>query len=295
MYTKTGNFAYFCDDNLKPMKRVLLILAAVLPILAGCASVKVMTYNIRFGTANDGDNAWENRKDAAAAMVLDQKPAVFGVQEALDFQLEFLKQNCPGYDYVGVGREDGVSKGEHMAVFYDTKRVELKDWGTYWLSETPDVPSLGWDAKCKRTATWVLFYDKSKKRHFYFVNTHLDHVGVQARINGLALVVERIGGMNPEGYPMILMGDFNVHPEDPCLDDLRTKMLDTWETARKSDFGPTYHGYGKFSEGTPIDFIFYKDFKGCKSVDRVTQEYLGVPFVSDHYPVTAVMLYLKSR
>lgn len=281
------------------MKRVILILAALLPLMVGCASqnaaLKIMSYNIRYGSANDGDNAWDNRKDAAAAMVLDQKPAVFGVQEALDYQLEFLKENCPGYEYIGVGREDGEHGGEHMAVFYDTKRIELENWGTYWLSETPDVPSKGWDARCKRTATWALFYDKSKKRHFYFVNTHLDHKGAEARKNGLALVVERIGGMNPEGYPMILMGDFNVHPEDPCLDDLRTKMLDAWVAIPKADVGATYHGWGKITDDTPIDFIFYTGFKGGKSIERVRKEYLGVPFVSDHYPVSAVLLYLKSR
>jgi endonuclease/exonuclease/phosphatase family metal-dependent hydrolase len=278
------------------MKKIALLLAALLPLFAACdqkqpATVKVMSYNIRYGTADDGDHVWSNRREAAAAMVLDQHPLVFGVQEALDFQLAYLKENCPGYDFVGVGREDGVSEGEHMAVFYDTERAQLENWGTYWLSETPEVPSFGWDAACKRTATWTLIKDLTTGQHFYFVNTHLDHVGKEARRNGLILLVERIGAMNPEGYPMILCGDFNVYPTDPCLNDLRGLMDDARITATSSDTGTTWHNWGKV-DGTPgIDYIFYKGFKSCDSFQRVTKEYLGTPFVSDHYPVTAEFTY----
>ena len=273
------------------MKRLIIILAALLPLFATACSqdtLKVMSYNVRYGTAKDGDYVWANRKAAAIAMVNDQHPAAFGVQEALDFQLEDLLAGCPDYKYVGVGREDGEHDGEHMAVFYDTKRLELENWGTYWLSETPDVPSKGWDAACMRTATWTLLKEIESGRHFYFVNTHLDHRGKQARKNGLALVVERIGSMNPEGYPMILMGDFNVFPDDPCLTDLRGIMLDAWEQAKLVDDGPTYHGYGE-SEKFHIDYIFYTGFPACKSMLRVTQPYLGCPYVSDHYPITAVL------
>ena len=271
------------------MKRVLFVLAALLPLLAaGCSqdSIKVMTYNIRHGKAHDGEYIWENRKEAAADMILDQHPAVFGVQEALDFQLEDLLAGCPNYKYVGVGREDGVHEGEHMAVFYDTRVIELEDWGTYWLSETPEEPSKGWDAACRRTATWTLLKEIESGRHFYFVNTHLDHRGKEARRNGLALVVERIGQMNPEGYPMILMGDFNVFADDPCLTDLRGIMLDAWETAKTVDDGPTYHGYGKDLK-PHIDFIFYTGFPSCEKMLRVTREYPGCRYVSDHYPITA--------
>ena len=136
------------------------VLAALLPLLLlsgqSCRKTEpltVMSFNVRYGTAKDGDFVWENRKDAACAMIMDRHPAVFGVQEALDFQLAYFEEHCPGYKYVGVGREDGIHEGEHMAVFYDSERIELKEWGTYWLSETPFQPSLGWDAACRRTAT----------------------------------------------------------------------------------------------------------------------------------------------
>ena len=280
------------------MKKMMILLAALLPVCIACktqaqeSTLKVMSYNIRYGTADDGgDHKWENRKEAAAAMVLDQRPAVFGVQEALDFQLDYLDENCPGYKYVGVGREDGVHEGEHMAVFYDTERLELENWGTYWLSETPEVPSYGWDAACKRTATWTLLKDLQTGKHFYFVNTHLDHVGKEARRKGLLLLVERIGQMNPEGYPMLLVGDFNVHPDNPGLNELRNLMTDAWQSAEEADFGTTWHDWGKNTGDTPIDYIFYSGFSACKSMLRVTQEYKGRSFVSDHYPVTAVLVY----
>ena len=143
------------------MKKTIFALFSALVVVACTSSspVKVMSYNIRYGTADDGQYSWPNRQDAAAEMILDQRPAVFGVQEGLRFQLDFLAEKCPMYQYVGVGREDGAERGEHMAVFYDTTRVALKDWGTYWLSETPDEPSKGWDAMCKRTATWTLLHD----------------------------------------------------------------------------------------------------------------------------------------
>ena len=262
-------------------------------LLAACsapAPLKVMSYNVRFGTADDGEYSWPNRQDAAVAMIEDQRPAVFGVQEGLRFQLDFIAEKCPEYQYVGVGREDGEMRGEHMAVFYDTTRVALKDWGTYWLSETPDEPSKGWDAACKRTATWTLIYDKVADKHFYFVDTHLDHVGEEAREKGLALVVERIGAMNPENYPMILLGDFNVFPDDPCLAGLRDVMTDAREVAAVTSNESTYHGYGTV-EKAPIDYIFYSGFAGCEEFARVTKPYLECPYVSDHYPVTAILKY----
>ena len=274
------------------MKKKLFILAAAFSVLAcqpSVTPVKVMTFNVRAGVANDHENSWQYRRKAAAEMILDQRPAVFGVQEAVDFQLDYILEQCPMYQCVGVGREDGVKKGEHMSVFFDTTRIQLLDWGTYWLSETPDEPSLGWDAACRRTATWTLLKDLSDKKEFFFVNTHLDHVGENARRNGLALIVERIGQMNPDGFPMILTGDFNVYPDDPCLTDLRAIMQDAWETAPEVDEGPTWHDWGKVSGTRHIDYIFYSGFEKCTSLTRLTKEYDDMPFVSDHYPVIAVL------
>ena len=118
--------------------------------------VKVISYNIRVINKKDGPNEWKYRAAATPAMIKDYAPDIFGLQEAEPGHLEYLAKHLPKYSSVGVGREDGISKGEHMSIYYNTKTVELLEWGTYWLSETPDVPSKGWDAACKRTATWAL-------------------------------------------------------------------------------------------------------------------------------------------
>ena len=143
------------------MKKLLsfFIVAASLTVLlassVSCSgnedsTLKVISYNIRYGAADDGDNSWEFRRPASIAMLQEQDPEIFGLQEALGRQVRYLSENLPKYKNVGVGRDDGIAKGDRMTIFYDTTRVTLLDWGTYWLSETPDVPSFGWGAACRR-------------------------------------------------------------------------------------------------------------------------------------------------
>ena len=277
------------------MKKLLLAVAALaclLPATYSCKkaeTIKAMSYNIRLGVANDGDNAWENRKEATYAMLTDQDPDVFGVQEAYKFQIEYINETCPQYASVGIGREDGLEKGEHMSIFYKKDLFELEDWGTYWLSETPDVPSMGWDAACFRTATWALLKNKKTGTEFYYVNTHLDHVGVEARKNGLALIVERIAAMNPEGYPMILTGDLNVKADDPCLEDLDKQMKSARVYAEKTTDKASFNGWGRAAQA--IDYVYYSGFKKCTEFDVVDQTYDGKPYISDHYPVYAVLVF----
>ena len=277
------------------MKKILLTLAAIAAILPSFCScqkaetIRVMSFNIRLGVANDKENHWDLRKEATPAMLADKDPLVFGVQEAYKFQLDYILENCPQYACVGVGREDGVDKGEHMSVFYKKDLVELEDWGTYWLSETPDEPSKGWDAACFRTATWTLLKIKETGRHFYFVNTHLDHVGVEARKNGLALIVSRIGDMNPEGYPMVLTGDFNVKPNDPCLEDLNKIMYSARAFAEDSDTKGSFNAWGRSEQA--IDYVYYAGFKKCTDFKVVDKTYAEKPYISDHYPVIATLVF----
>ena len=275
------------------MKKLFLLLAAcaaLMPALQSCKkaeTIKVMSYNVRLGVAKDGDNAWDLRKEATPAMLQDQDPLCFGVQEAYDFQIAYINETCPQYASIGVGRDDSVSKGEHMSIFYKKDLVEVEDWGTYWLSETPDEPSKGWDAACYRTATWALLKIKKTGTHFYYVNTHLDHVGVEARKNGLALIVDRIAAMNPEGWPMVLTGDLNVKADDPCLVDLDKKMKSARIYAEKTTDKTSFNGWGRASQA--IDYVYYSGFKKCTEFDVVDQSYAGKPYISDHYPVYAVL------
>ncbi|MBP5720505.1 MAG: hypothetical protein J6W82_05515 [Bacteroidales bacterium] len=255
-------------------------------------SIRVMSYNIRNSKAKDGDNAWEVRRPATPAMILDVHPEVFGIQEAYQDQVDYILENCPDYKMVGVGRDDGVQKGEQMSVFYDTKRIIMLEWGTYWLSETPDEPSYGWDAACRRTATWALLEQKATGRRFYFVNTHLDHKGATARKEGLALVYNNIKKMNPEGYPMVLTGDFNVFPDDECLTDISTLMKNARENAADSDTIGSFSGYTPGTDKLEIiDYIYYSGFNSSSRFKVVTKQYVGKPFISDHYPIYSDLVF----
>lgn len=281
---------------MKHFALLLMVLMTVLPQASyakkkndGSAELKVMSYNIRMGAANDGTNSWRYRYPATALMIEDQKPDVFGVQEAFDYQVLFIKENCRDYDCVGVGREDGKKKDEHMSIFWNKKTVKLMKWGTFWLSETPKKPSKGWDAACIRTATWALMKCKKTGRMFYYVNTHLDHVGQEAQKNGLKLIVDRIASINPKGYPMVLTGDFNITPDNKALAGLDAVMQSTRKIAEKTDSLGTYNGWGKANE--VIDYIYCSGFSKCVEYQTVTKKYADRAFVSDHYPIFARLIF----
>lgn len=256
-------------------------------------SLRVMSYNIRYSRAKDGANSWEFRREATPTMIFDIHPDVFGLQEAFQDQVDYILENCPDYKMVGVGRDDGEKKGEQMSVFYDSKRFELLKWGTYWLSETPDVPSYGWDAACRRTATWTLLEQKATGRRFYFVNTHLDHVGVTARREGLALIYNNIRKMNPEGLPMVLAGDFNVFPDDECLKDISTLMKSARFNSAEADTIGSFNGFGEFGMDNleKIDYIYFSGFASSRRFKVVTDSYAGKPYISDHYPIYSDLLF----
>ena len=279
------------------MKRIVIFAAlSALFSLASCSEskeLKVMSYNVRYDTPKDGENAWDLRKHATIAMLNDVKPDVFGVQEALPNQVAYISEQAPNYKNVGVGRDDGISKGEHMSVFWNTETIEMLEWGTYWLSETPDVPSYGWDAGCRRTATWALMKDKRNGKKFFFVNTHLDHKGVEARKNGLQLVIDKIAAMNPDGYPMVLTGDFNVTPDDECLVDLDKQMESVRKIAKVTDNYTTYNGWGNNSpeKGYVIDYIYVSGFTSVPEYSTNLKAYADRQFVSDHYPLVSILEY----
>lgn len=249
--------------------------------------LKITSYNIRLGSGKDGDNVWTNRKDATMAMISSQKPSVIGIQEALDYQLDDIVQNCPEYSYVGVGREDGVRSGETMAIFWNQKEISLLDWGNFWLSETSDQPSIGWDAMCRRTATWAKLRVRSNGKVFFMLNTHLDHRGKVAREKGINLIVKKIDDINIDNLPIVLVGDFNIKTDDPLIISLSKTMDNTRETAKNTDNIYSFNGFGK-TEPRTLDYIFSRGFKSCISFQTDTTRYVNIPYISDHYPITAI-------
>ena len=275
------------------IKRIFMLAAAMVMSLSLLQAqenegLKVMSYNIRLGSAQDGTNSWALRYTATEKMLKDQMPDVFGVQEALEYQIRYIEDMC-GYESVGVGREDGKKEGEHMSILWNKKKVSMMKWGTFWLSETPEKPSKGWDAECFRTATWALMKDKATGSKFYFVNTHLDHVGAEAQKNGLKLIMEKIAQLNDDGYPVVLVGDFNMEPGNKTMAQVDAVMQSARNIAEKTDSHDTFNGWGKGSG--IIDYIYVSGFSSCPEYQTVIKRYEDRKFISDHYPVFARLIF----
>ena len=276
------------------MIRPLLILLTML-LCCSCrsekttaseAALKVISYNVRYTgePATDGENHWSYRRHASINMVREERPAVIGTQEVLAEQLEFLRENLSEYEAVGVGRDDGASAGEHMAIFYRKEAVEMVDWGTFWLSETPDSPTMGWDAACYRTCTWARLRDRASGKEFALMNTHLDHVGQLARENSIRLLMQRMAELVGDDIPVVMTGDFNSTTDQPIYAPLKAAMQDAREVATVSDPRPTFNGWGRGN--SVIDHIFVRGVE----VDRfevLCDKNYGAPYISDHYPVAA--------
>lgn len=249
-------------------------------------SVSVMSYNMRYGTAKDGDNHWDIRKIATPAMLKDLSPDLIGTQECLDFQAEYILNECPEYEGYGIGREEGFT-GERTEIFWKKDKFEFLDKGTFWLSETPTMPSIAWNAGNIRTATWVILRLKKGGQEFLFVNTHLDHISSLARENGLAMIEQRIDSL-AAGRPVILTGDFNIPDDDKTILDLNERMcnarLSAWQ--KGPDVG-TFNDFGRNKEREVIDYIYYQGFRRCKRFSVINKIYKNIPYISDHYPVIA--------
>ena len=236
------------------------ILCALMTLQA--ETMVVATYNLR--NANGGDstngNGWGQRYPYIAQIVQFHGFDIFGTQEGKYPQLQDLKQAMPGYDYIGVGRDDGKQAGEHSAIFYRTDKFEVLEHGDFWLSEITDRPNKGWDAALPRICTWGHFLDLQTKRRFWFFNLHMDHIGVQAREESAKLVVAKIREMCKPKEFVILTGDFNVDQNNHIYTTFVSSgiLADSYETA-----GRRYAPNGTFNNFNPslktdsrIDHIF---------------------------------------
>ncbi|HOW66561.1 MAG TPA: endonuclease/exonuclease/phosphatase family protein [Candidatus Paceibacterota bacterium] len=250
--------------------------------------LNVMSYNIRLNTSGDGVNAWPNRKERVAGLVRFHKADLFGVQEALPEQMKDLTARFPDFDYVGVGRDDGISAGEHMAIFYRKSRFEKQRDGHFWLSPTPEKPGLGWDAACNRTCTWIKLKDKITRKSFYMFNTHLDHRGKTARQEGVQLILKRMPEINKEQLPLILTGDFNQTRPSPVIDAVLRVLSDAKDKSITPPYGPdsTSGGFEVRKGGNTIDFIFVNDRVRVLR-HGVLSDSFNLYYPSDHLPVLA--------
>ncbi len=277
------------------------------------AAFNVATYNIRQINEEDSlkGNGWHRRAPMIAQLVKFHDFNIFGTQEGFKRQLDDLKTLLPGYEYIGIAREDGKNKGEHSAIFYDMNMFDLLDHGDFWLSETPGSPSLGWDAACIRICTWGKFRHKASGKIFQIFNLHLDHVGEKARVESVRLVQEKMKETGMD-LPTFLMGDFNVDQTDNAYKVLSESgiLSDSFEKSEMVyALNGTFNDY-KTSGYTDsrIDHIFVTDnievdkygiltdsyrtpsedipaYKTSDFTEPLNRNAYRIRLPSDHYPV----------
>jgi endonuclease/exonuclease/phosphatase family metal-dependent hydrolase len=257
-------------------------------------SLNVMTFNIRLNTASDSANAWPERKHFASSQIAFHEADIVGLQEAFQGQIQDLLADLPGYAFVGVGRDDGQTKGEYSAILYNTNRLELLESSTFWLSTTPNQPGAkGWDASYPRVITWAKMKDRKSKKVFFVFNTHFDHMGKEARRQSAHMVLRAVDSIAGK-TSAIITGDFNAVPTDEPIQVIMNAadahhLLDTKALSKTGHYGPTgtFNAFGsKERDDQPIDYIFLNKQMPVLKHATLSQTWHG-RFSSDHFPVFA--------
>lgn len=277
---------------------MILVLATMLIGSLAAQTVKVMTYNLRLDTPDDGVNQWPKRTNKVVALITKYNPDIIGVQEALHHQLQDLLRMLPDYSYCGVGRDDGKEKGEYSAILFRNSRFGLLDTKTLWLSETMDIPgSKSWDAAITRVFTTARFFDRETKKEFVMVNTHFDHIGKVARASSAKIIKTYLAGLETAAntnnttdkieIPMIVSGDFNSEPtEEPYLNMVEQQgPLVLYDSRPASSTAGTFCGFkvGAMPCKT-IDFVFHTKQWVARNYQVITDND-GTYYPSDHLPV----------
>lgn len=292
------------SSPMKLLRRLLPCLAALatgatLPAAAPDGTpLRVMSFNVRYGTAPDGENAWPKRIDLFFETIARFQPDLIGFQEVIAAQYDAIAERMPGHGFSGVAREDGKRQGEFSSIGYRRDRFALVAAGDFWLSETPDVPgSKSWDSALPRLCSWVRLRELATGRELVFANTHFDHRGVVARREAARVLSERL---NPiaAGVPAILTGDFNITEDNPAYQVLVQpanpawiRWIDSYRTLhpqRRPDEA-SYSNFKGTVQGSRIDFIFHTaHFRAtAAAIDRFSRD---GRYPSDHYPVTAILV-----
>lgn len=282
------------------IKRTLFLLVAlwVFALAAQAQQLTIGTYNVRYDNPQDAGNLWVDRAPVVANLLRFHDFDIFGTQEALKNQLDDISRALPHYARYGVGRNDGVDKGEHSAIFYKKDRFKLLNKGDFWLSQTPDKPSLGWDATCcNRICSWVYLQDLQTKKKFYVFNAHYDHQGVQARQESSKLILNKIREIAGKS-PVILTGDFNGDHQSNWYQAIANSGLlkDTYRLVEHPYVNnASFNAFGKQSDRKEIiDHIFVTDGFRVRKWGVLTDTYHG-KFPSDHFPVLVKLDYAGKR
>lgn len=273
-----------------PIFAALLLITSIAS--AAPIELKVMSFNIRYGTADDGDNKWRNRRDTVCRTIEIYEPDIVGTQETLKFQAKYILEQLPEYQSFGLSRKP-QDDGERMEIFYKKDVVAPIQIGHFWLSETPNVPGTkSWDSSLPRMATWTKFWHFETEQYFYYLNTHFDHRGPVARKEAARIISEQLETIADKS-PVIITGDFNAKGDtgDPWKEITKT-FQDAWLTAEQQ-LGPP-NTFGGFLEPVVdrinrIDWILYRGPIQVKKCETVLYEEQG-RYPSDHYPIFSEMV-----
>ncbi len=260
--------------------------------IVSCSSEKeilnIMTYNIRYDNPNDGENQWKNRKEFLVDQIKYNEVDIFGIQEGLHHQVQYLNNEFTNFNYVGIGRDDGKEKGEYSAVFYNSKKYKVIESNTFWLSETPNDISVGWDASMERICTYAVFESINTKQQFLVFNTHFDHIGNVARLESSKLIHSKILEININNLPVFVMGDLNLLPSSEPIEYLSEKFSDSKKISQLKPFGPkgTFNAF-KHQEPVEdrIDYIFTNKNNVQVNKYAVLSDSKDCKYPSDHLPV----------
>ncbi len=288
---------------------ILIALILMITCFTSCqktqtSSMKIMTFNIRYGTATDGENSWEHRKYLLINCLKKYQPDILGIQEAHDYQVDFIKSAFPNWEAFGLGRYHTVAepdrpqesmKGESCTIFFDTTKFIKIEQGTFWHSDTPDEPaSITWGNKYPRITTWAILEQRKDAKRFFVMNTHFSgeesYVSNAANLN--MLKKRNIAG----SMPTLFMGDFNLAPDSNAHElfcgktgppDIRGNFIDCWQALHKSEQeAGTGHSYTGTKSGPRIDWILMTPDFVVNNIDIIYYNENG-RYPSDHYPVLA--------
>lgn len=277
------------------MRNYLFILIFILMgVFSSAQSLKLMSYNIRLDVDIDGENTWKHRKDFFTSQIKFYEPDILGIQEATPNQVADIAMILSDYNLIGIGR-DGDGKGESSNIIYKKNRFKLKETQTFWLSETPYLISKGWDAAFNRVCTYALFKDLKTNKHFWVFNTHLDHMGEEARTKSIELILAKITTVNTKNNPVIFMGDFNSEPTTNRIIELKKAMNDCRDISEEKPFGPSgsFNGFKHHEPVTIlIDYIFIsKNYPFKVKKYAILSDSKDLKYPSDHLPVYVELSY----
>lgn len=247
--------------------------------------VGVMTFNVRYGAADDGENHWDHRKEILFDVMAEHGADVIGLQEALSFQIRQIKRALPGYKVITAGRDDGQQGGEACPILYRGDRYRAADSGTFWFSNMPWKPgSKHWGNRLPRICTWARLTEIATGESFFVYNLHLDHQSQESRQYSLELLAKEILKREPTG-PVIVMGDFNMDTDNAAMAAL--PMTDVWRFLHPNGVGvTTYHAFGDQPEGPFLDHILIDEAIKIIEVAIDIRAFAG-RYPSDHFPVIA--------